>query len=642
MAYYSEATKLGGNLQSGLVEIYAQTGRLPEAINAAKSAIQECIKNHNIECQADGLTDLAEAERKNGDLSAAASSLKEAKRFAPGIKDVYFQGELLYREAGQLRAEGHLEQALEAYQDVISLIERVKGQGDVKSQRGLSETYGYIYDELSSTLYAMSAGKSDPDKTKLASLALQYTETNKAREFASTWGRTFITELRRTLPSDLQERERSLRAKRDQLLANAGGEEPKPKLDSVDKEIASFVDSLRLTHPQYAAIAYPQPVTLESIPLRKDETFVEFKVMDESTLVWVARNVTGDKVELVDFYQVSKPREWLDERVSELRTALNKAQPEKIDWHDSEELFNELFPGLSSKTLLQSKHIVFVPDDVLSVLPFELLSPEASKGHFPFLSIPTTYYPSAAALRLARTAKGVATWQAAFLGIGDPITSPEDERYELAGVLSAKRGKVSEPTVSAADPEQGATSLDKIRSRGFSLERLPGTAAELQSIATLFHNQGQTAEIRLGSDATKDRLVETDLTRFRFLHFATHGILPVDTSVKEPALVLSYDGSTPEHMLLSMSEILGIKIDAETVVLSACNTGSGTVSRTEGVMSLGRAFMAAGAESVTVSLWQVSDNSTQILMEQYYKSILAGKSKSEALAAARTYLLKRL
>ena len=196
-------------------------GRLSEAIDAAKSAIQECIKNHNLECQAGGLADLAEVERKNGDLAAAASSLKEARRLAPGIKDVYFQGSLLYREAGQQRAEGHLEQALKTYQELISLIERVKGQGDVKSQRALSETYGYIYDELSSTLYAMSAGKSDPDRTRLASLALQYTETNKAREFANTWGRTFVTELRRTLPSDLQEKERSLLAERDQLLAAA-------------------------------------------------------------------------------------------------------------------------------------------------------------------------------------------------------------------------------------------------------------------------------------------------------------------------------------------------------------------------------------------------------------------------------------
>jgi tetratricopeptide (TPR) repeat protein len=642
LAYYSEATKLGGNLQSDLVEIYSQNGRLSEAINAAKSAIQECIKNHNVECQAGGLADLAEVERKKGDLAAAASSLKEARRFAPGIKDVYFQGSLLYREAGQLRAEGHLEQAKKTYQELISLIERVKGQGDVKSQRTLSENYGYIYDELSLTLYAMSAGKSDPDRTRLASLALQYTETNKAREFAGTWGRTFITELRRTLPSYLQEKERSLVAERDQPLASTAVEEAKPKLVSVEKEMASFVDGLRLTHPQYAAVAYPQPVTLESIPLRKGETLVEFKVTDESTLVWVIRNVTGNKVELVDFYQVSKSRQWFEERVLNLRSALNSGKPyqiEQIDWHNSEELFNELFPGSLWKTLSESTSIVFVPDDVLSVLPLELLSPEASKGHFPLLSIPTTYYPSAAALQLARTAKHVEIWQESFLGIGDPITSPEDVRYASAGVLSTKRGAPSGSTVNPGEPELGASDLAKMTSRGgLPTERLPKTATEVKGIAKLFQNQGQTVEVRLGPAATKDGLTGTDLTRFRYLHFATHGILPGDSNIPEPALLLSYDGSGSEHMLLSMSEVLGLKIHADTVVLSACNTGSGNVMHAEGVMSLGRAFMAAGAESVTVSLWQVSDDSTQMLMEEYYKNLIGGKSKAEALSIARSYL----
>ena len=77
--YYWDATNLGANLQSELADIDFQEGHLPEAINTAKSAIQECIKNHNIGCQAGGLSDLADAERKNGDLAGAATSLKEAK-----------------------------------------------------------------------------------------------------------------------------------------------------------------------------------------------------------------------------------------------------------------------------------------------------------------------------------------------------------------------------------------------------------------------------------------------------------------------------------------------------------------------------------------------------------------------------------
>ena len=88
-------------------------------------------------------------------------------------------------------------------------------------------------------------------------------------------------------------------------------------------------------------------------------------------------------------------------------------------------------------------------------------------------------------------------------------------------------------------------------------------------------------------------------------------------------------------MRLSMPEIIGLKLRSESVVLSACNTGSGNISRAEGVMSLGRAFLAAGSSSLTVSLWQVSDASTAVLMKHYYEGLLAGKQKSVALAEAR-------
>jgi hypothetical protein len=640
MKYYSEGIKIGpfrSQLDGELVEIYVQTGRFAEAITTSESGYQSCVRSRDTDCQAGWLISLAEAQRKIGNLAASTSSLNQARHLAANSKDFYLQGRLLYGEAGLERARGNLEQAFRFYKVLISLLENVKGQGDPNTQRSVSESYAFIYDEITSTLYAMSAAaKSEAERNRLASLALQYTETNKARQFSDSWGRSFTSALRRALPADLQQKEHSLLVKRDQLRDEGQDLKADP---AVEKELESFVEGLRLTHPQYAAVAYPQQVALDSLPVRRDETFVELKVTDESTLIWIARN-TGNKVELLDFYQVSKPRQWFEERVGKLRAALNSARPEQIEWRNSEELFTELFPGSFSKTLLESKSIVFVPDDVLSVIPLEMLSPDASKGGFPFLGIPTSYYPSAAALRLSRTAGHVGSWQEAFLGIGDPITSPEDNRYELVGALSSKRGPL--PIANENNSEPDVLTVEKIKSRGgLSFERLPGTATEVQEIAKLFESRGQTAELRLGSDATKEKLADTDLTRFRFLHFATHGILPVNSNIKEPALVLSYDGSAPEQMLLSISEILGFKIQADTVVLSACNTGSGTLSRTEGVMSLGRAFMTAGAESVTVSLWQVSDESTQILMDEYYRNLIAGKSKAEALAAARSFLFTK-
>ena len=180
--------------------------------------------------------------------------------------------------------------------------------------------------------------------------------------------------------------------------------------------------------------------------------------------------------------------------------------------------------------------------------------------------------------------------------------------------------------------------METLKTRGFEFDRIPGTAKEIQSIADLFSEKHESTDILLGVNATRKDLLDLDLSKFRYIHFATHGILPVDAGVREPSLVLSYDGTTPDQMLLPISTIMRLNIAADDVVLSACNTGSGQVTRAEGVMSLGRAFMTAGASSVTVSLWEVSDASTALLMKQYYQNLLLGKSKDKALANARTWL----
>jgi CHAT domain-containing protein len=257
---------------------------------------------------------------------------------------------------------------------------------------------------------------------------------------------------------------------------------------------------------------------------------------------------------------------------------------------------------------------------------------------FELLQVPTKYYPSISSIQIARDAIPASNWKKTFLGVGDPITSPEDARFDLLQALVSGEKAGPKNDTSSVETGRGERFPEKAKTRGYSFERIPGTATEIQEIAKLLSLRNQVVDVRLGLEATKESILETDLAQFRFIHFATHGILPVDGGIKEPALVLSFDGRTPESMFLFASDILRLKLNADTVVLSACNTGSGKVSRAEGVMSLGRAFMAAGASSVTVSLWQVSDNSTQLFMEEYYKNLLDGKSKSEALALARAYL----
>ena len=124
-------------------------------------------------------------------------------------------------------------------------------------------------------------------------------------------------------------------------------------------------------------------------------------MLEEALLVWI---VVGSKdgPHLVAFYKVDHSQPWFAERILEIRNAFNRGQPNLFDPKISEELFESLFPTPFAQYLIAAKSIVFVPDDVLFLLPFEVLSPKASQSQFILLKTPTTYFPSGGALRLSR------------------------------------------------------------------------------------------------------------------------------------------------------------------------------------------------------------------------------------------------
>jgi CHAT domain-containing protein len=599
----------------------------------------------------EALISLAEAERLSGDLKASAEALKEAKPLVSKNQDIYSTGRLLYGEANQERAEGHFGQAAGFYQQAIQLVEDAKTNIDPEFQLSMSETYDFIYDELVDCLYSLSEQEKGPEKLHATVEALTYAETNKARQFANSWGQAFVSELREKLPLDVLQEEDVLIAQRNQLAAqlqarisgtdnsSASAADLQKQLANAKSDFQNFVRMLDNRYPDYAALKYPQAMTLADIPLRAGETLVEFKMTDTATFVWIIRSDAANGNSLISFYKVPEQRAWFESHISKLRDAFNSGQPEGYDPAVSEELFGKLFPGKQAEAILESHRLIFVPDDVLDLLPFELLSPHAAQSQYVLLSVPTVYFPSAEALRIGRTARRSEHWQNAFLGVGDPITSPSDPRYSLVAALSSNQS-VTSRQIPATVPQSAPDQLDKLKARGFEFDPIPGTAKEIESIASLFSESREGTDILLDVKATRKNLLDLDLSKFRYIHFATHGILPVDAGVREPSLVLSYDGNATDQMLLPISTIMRLNIDADSVVLSACNTGSGQVTRAEGVMSLGRAFLTAGASSVTVSLWEVSDESTALFMKQYYRNLLLGKSKAEALAEARTWLFQ--
>ena len=171
---------------------------------------------------------------------------------------------------------------------------------------------------------------------------------------------------------------------------------------------------------------------------------------------------------------------------------------------------------------------------------------------------------------------------------------------------------------------------------------MPYSAEEVQKIAGIYGITLPSDTVNLRENATEKHLRKMDLTRYRILHFATHAIVGDEVRwITQPALVLSLAGTDDTYDgFLQMNEIFNLRLDADLVVLSACETGKGKLRRGEGIIGLTRAFMYAGTPSVVASLWKVNDQSTSLFMEFFYQNLKDGQSKADALQQAKKQLMQ--
>jgi CHAT domain-containing protein len=176
---------------------------------------------------------------------------------------------------------------------------------------------------------------------------------------------------------------------------------------------------------------------------------------------------------------------------------------------------------------------------------------------------------------------------------------------------------------------------------------LPASRDEVEGIDALFGTRygwferwfGGKTEVLLTGSATEDRLKTREAALYRYVHLATHGFV----DEKEPGqsgLALAQGGRS-EDGLLHLGEIYNLNLNADLVVLSACETGLGQLARGEGIIGLTRGFLYAGAANVLVSLWKVDDTTTAQLMQDFYVDLLADFPKTTALRRAKLRLIEK-
>jgi len=371
--------------------------------------------------------------------------------------------------------------------------------------------------------------------------------------------------------------------------------------------------------PRYAYFRHPSQVSIEEAQqvLDRQEVLLSYALLPGKTVTWA---ITPDTV--LSF--VSPVGE---DSIATLIDCLRAELPNsgKTFRKYSNKLYRELVlpvePDLAPETI-----VYIVADGPLHLIPFELLWDDSQQQYL-VERYKIAYIQSGSALALLRKAPRRISKRNELLAFGDPVYGPSE--------------LLEHPIEVAGTP--GAT--NRLRSvytdRGMDFRRLKTTGHEVDSIrAVLGIESDGPPSINLRLNAREENVKSLDLNHYRYIHFACHGYLgDTESDVIQPSLVLSLVGNDKDDGFLQMSEVYALDLNADMVVLSACETGLGEQVRGEGIVGLTRAFMAAGTPSIVVSLWKVQDQSTAMLMKRFYSNMDNGLSKAEALREAKLALM---
>jgi CHAT domain-containing protein len=362
------------------------------------------------------------------------------------------------------------------------------------------------------------------------------------------------------------------------------------------------------------------------------------------TYAWVIRSIEGQN-KIIKFIRFPVRTDDIIKLVEKFITPFRKVKHEGFEPEVASELFRVILLPLLEEVEFP-KRLIIVPDGILNGVPFEalIIEPPGDRGLETPLFLQDkfliSYYPSATILTINRqTIPLNLPHKNTLLAVGDPVYEMDDDRLTQSQVSMLLE-------VEQKQESSIATRKDKIRrgaqDQGYSFVRLKYSGVEVAKIKEVFGNRPGPRDLLIGFEATEINVKSKDLTRYQYLHFAVHGTLAYDVPyLKEPALVLAFDPESKEDGFLTLSEIYGLKLNADLVTLSACKTGLGQRIPGEGVIGLSRAFMDAGSRAVLVSLWEVEDQSTALLMEEFYRQLAKGVEKVEALKMAKEYLRKK-
>jgi len=561
------------------------------------------------------------------------------------IKGAYLR-EMATKSQDSTEKIQYLNVSYQSYALAIELIESLRAQikGE-ESQKKLLQANIEIFQQLIAILFEL--GNRAP-RQGFHEKAFYYAEMSRARSFLDQLQEQ-VARSSLTLPQEIRDRENELKTK----IANLDGlifvELKKPQKERDGKKIEqwqiektttlleyrNFTKELEEKFPAYASLKYPKVYGVKETQtelLNDKSMLITYFVGADQSYAWAVAKNSSSMVALPPNADIDQLiRKYRKTLVNPLITPDEEDDELMIDSTQSHianglQIYRKILDPMLKDAGKQVNQLVIVPDGVLYYLPFETIltqiHPQTDerfpKGWEYLLHRYAIHYsPSVSVLGMIQTQvknrnPEMMAKRRNFLGFGDPEYKPSEQ--QASKFIYNKTLK-----------QQGF----------YELDRLFNTRIELREISAIFPKSSTTF---LRESATESS-VKNNIKGYKYIHFATHGILDERNPEFSGVVMNLVQSDTPEDGFLQSSEIFDLKLDSDLVVLSACETGLGKVIKGEGMVGLTRAFLFAGTPSIVVSLWTVADESTSRLMIYFYKYLSKGLPKDEALREARLELM---
>lgn len=637
-----------GSVLNNLGIVHGKLGEYPQALDYYEKALTIHRETGNRSGEGSVLGNIGHAYQHLGIPEEALARFREAKDIFQKIGAP--QGLFLARR-GVAAAEAQLtryKSAIEHYEQALAILEGLRAGLVERGQQAsfLSENL-FAYDEFIQLLLRLQAEEPGQGYDRKA---FEVFERKQGRVFLEEVGASGARRFAGLPPSVIQ-RETDLGDQLAAIRSHLLEERSKPadrlsqervhaleqRLQTLERDRRALETEIKANYPDYYALKYPTPVALNELQtqiLQPGEMMLIYGVMEDSTALWI---VGRDEFQIFTLpvdernlqEQVNAIRHLLGARLEEgsgeqaiilrgvtLRWSETKLNSLTEQTHD---LYTQLLPESVRGLLKENRLVYIVPTGPLYALPFEtLVTQPGEQPHYLIEDYPIAYLSSASLLRTLREAetRKQSTARYPFLAFADPV-------YEKASEKKAKGDSIW----------------------GGVFPKLPETAEEAREIAMLFESPTESDPLQLREQAARSRVLELNdqqrLDDYRYLLFATHGILPGEIDrITQPALVLTHPEKDGGDGFLTMADVFGLDLNAELVSLSACNTGMGERVRGEGVLGLSRAFMYAGTPAVAMTLWSVESLSAKELSVGLFRHLKETSQPAEALRQIKLEMLR--